>query len=503
MQATSPNPRVERIARAAPPYLLSFAVLWWILVVGRLVIRRHDSYATFDFDLGIHDQSLWLMAHGKWFNTVCGLNIFGHHAVFMYFLLVPLVWLGRGPNTWNVLQVVALGTSAIPLFLMARRRMESDWIALGVAVTWLLVPTTTWLAWETFHPEVMAIPFLLMGIHMAHSRPEGAGRVVRNHNIATVAWLAVAILWKEDIALAVFGLGIIMALRGRRRFGLAVAAGAAVYFAVIGIWMVPALTGEISAYGNLYGDLGTTPFEVAKNSLVHPSRFFARLDNNNALDYAYQVGRPWSFLPLLSPLTLLMAVPQFFINILGLYNFTWSIKFHYQAVTFTIAAVAAIDALSMLKRHGGRIGRFAVIAVLISGYSWSDAKGALPFSKEYSPAIWGQRNAYADGFDAARKRIGPNDAISVHYLLLPHVSHREVVYSFPNPWIRANFLSSPDRYVPFGDVKWIVMITEPLDERSKTLIDDLVARGEFGDAETVGGVTSYRRLAPPSPQSGG
>lgn len=501
MQALRENPRVAGIVRTAPLYLLSFAVLWWILLVGRLVIQRHNSYATFDFDLGIHDQSLWLLAHGKWFNTVCGLNVFGHHAMFMYYVLVPLVWLGRGPNTWNVLQVIALGSSAIPLFLMARRKLANEYIALGVAVAWLLVPTTTWLAWETFHPEVMAVPFLLAGIHMAQCRPEGTGRHVRNHNIATVAWLAVAMLWKEDIALAVMGLGIILMVRGRRRFGLAVAVGAAAYFAFVGLWMVPALTGEISAYGNLYGDLGRTPLEVLKNSVVHPSRFFTRLDNNNALDYGFQIVRPWSFLPLLSPLTLLMMVPQFFINILGVYNFTWAIKFHYQAVPFAISAVAAVEGLALLKRHGGKAGRYAIVAVLVSGFSWSVARGALPFSREYGPAVWGQRNSYGDGFDAARKRIGPDDVISVHYLLVPHMSQREVVYSFPNPWIRANFLSTPDRYVPLGEVKWIVMITDQIDEQSKTLIDGLVKSGEFGDAETIGGVTSYRRLSPPRPQS--
>jgi len=82
---------------------LSSALIWasiftWIIVVGRLVVHRHNNFATFDFDLGIHDQSLWLLANGKWFNTVCGLPVFGHHAMFMYYFLVPFVWLGGGPT---------------------------------------------------------------------------------------------------------------------------------------------------------------------------------------------------------------------------------------------------------------------------------------------------------------------------------------------------------------------------------------------------------------------
>lgn len=483
--------------RFVPETILGGAVVWWIVVVGRLVMQRHNTYGTFDFDLGIHDQHLWLLAHGKWFNTVCGMNVFGHHAVFMYYALVPLVWLGRGPNTWNVLQVIALGACTVPLYLMALRQLASKYMALVIAVAWLLVPTTTWLAWETLHPEVMALPFLLTGIHLATSRSSGGALAVRNRNIATIAWLLVAMMWKEDVSLAVMGLGIILVVRGRRKFGLAVAGLGAAYFVAIAVVLVPSLTGEISAYGQLYGELGTTPFEVARNSVLHPTRFIDRLYDNNAVDYAYQIGRPWGFLPVLSPLTLLMGVPQFFINILTTVEWTWSIKFHYQAIPFTVSAVAAIEGLAWMKRRSIAIARIATVFLLFTGYTWSEQKGILPFGRDYNSGVWSFRDAYDDGFDAARRRIGPNDVVSVHYLLVPHISQREVIYSFPNPWIRANFLSSTDNYVPLGDVMWIVMITEPIDERSKNLIDSLVASGEFGDSETVGGVTSYRRLKQP------
>ena len=67
--------------RLLPGAVLTAAVLSWIWIVGRLVVDRHNSYATFDFDLGIHDQSLWLLSRGKWFNTVCGLPSQGYRSV--------------------------------------------------------------------------------------------------------------------------------------------------------------------------------------------------------------------------------------------------------------------------------------------------------------------------------------------------------------------------------------------------------------------------------------
>jgi len=291
---------------------LSSALIWasiftWIIVVGRLVVHRHNAYATFDFDLGIHDQSLWLLANGKWFNTVCGLPVFGHHAMFMYYFLVPLVWLGGGPNLWNMLQVIALASAAYPVFLIARHRLKSEASALAFGVAWLLLPTTAYLAWETFHPETMAMPFLLMGYHYATSRPEGTGNHVTRHNVITIAWIAVAMLWKEDISLAVMGLGILLMFRKRVRFGAALFAGATLYFLIFAVWFVPHLAGELSAYGALYGNLGTTPSEVVKTSLRHPSLFIDRLSDNNAIGYAGRITSPLGFLPFLAPLTLLMG----------------------------------------------------------------------------------------------------------------------------------------------------------------------------------------------------
>ena len=87
--------------------VILLATLLWIVRFSQLVIPRQNNFTTFDFDLGIHSQSIWLLAHGKFFNTVCGLPVFGHHAEFMYYLLVPLQWLGGGPNLWNVLQIIA------------------------------------------------------------------------------------------------------------------------------------------------------------------------------------------------------------------------------------------------------------------------------------------------------------------------------------------------------------------------------------------------------------
>jgi uncharacterized membrane protein len=281
--------------------------------------------------------------------------------------------------------------------------------------------------------------------------------------------------------------------RNQRRLGFKLVLGGAVYFLVIGVFLVPTLSGDLSAYGALYGNLGTTPFEVAKNSLIHPSRFVNRLSDNNALSYANQITAPLAWVSLLAPLTLIIGIPQFFINILTTADFTWAMMYHYQVLPMIAAALAAIDGAAFLRRHNKLIFQFSLVAVLCSSVWTARNWGNSPYGEKFNTYSWGSYSPSVDGWKAAMKRIGSDDPVSVHYLLVPHVADREIVYTYPNPWIASNFFNQ-GRYVDPKRIKWIVVPEDALGQQSKGMLVNLVASGEFGDVETVNGISSYRRL---------
>ena len=482
--------------RTLPAAVLTGAVIAWIWIVGRLVVDRHNSFATFDFDLGIHDQSLWLLSKGQWFNTVCGLPVFGHHAMFMYWLLVPFVWLGGGPNLWNLIQVAALALGAVPVYLIAKNRLRNDVLACMLGVSWLLLPTVSYLAWETWHPETLALPFLMMGYHYATTRPEGNGSDVRRRNIVAFAWLIVAMLWKEDISLAVMGIAVLLIARRRWKFGGALLGFAALYFLVIGVWMVPTLAGETSAYGMLYGELGKTPFDVVKTSLSEPSLFFDRLSNNNFKGYLGQLSSPLGFVPFLAPLTILMGVPQIFINILTTADFTWAMMYHYQAVPVAAMMLGAIEGAAFLARRAKVLGVLAVTATLLASCIAANSWSLLPFGDKYRAGYWPHGEQVVDGWKAALERVGPDDAVSAHYAFVPHASQREIIYTFPNPWVRTNFLGDPSLLESPSKIKLLVIPDNTMGGTAAEVLEKLISSGEYGDAQTVAGITTYRRMKP-------
>lgn len=495
-----PDARWTRLLPGAAVWAM---VLLWTTVVGRLVVMRHDKFGTFDYDLGIHDQAIWGFANGEWFNTVRGMASLGHHATFAYFLLVPLEWMGAGPNTWNVLQCLAIASCAVPIHAIVRRRTGNTWVGVVFAAAWLLQPWLSWFAQETFHPEVMAMPFLFLGYMLIDPKSDDAvgGRWRRGDWWALSAFV-IAMSWKEDVALAVMMLGLVVWVMGRRRAGLVLGVSGLAWFVIFGAWMVPHLAGGTATYGGIYGELGDSSVSVLVNSIRHPSIFFGRLADNGVGLYATRLLAPLAFLSVLSPLPLLMMVPQFFANILTTANFTYQPRFHYQAIPMVALMIAVIEGTCRLRtRKSGRSAlAFPVAVSMLLAVSFVGARthGVLPIGRDHDKGAWPLGPSNGADWRAALARVGPNDGVSSHYLGVPHLTHRRVVYTFPNPWLNSYYGTSPSDLGDPSEVDWIIVVTTGMNGAASAQLQTLLASGEFGDEHRHGDIASYRRLRPAS-----
>jgi uncharacterized membrane protein len=463
------TPQAEQFDRR-PELLVAAAMAVFVVVFSRLVLLRHNQFRTIDFDLGIHDQSIWLLSRLKSFCTVRGLPVFGHHATFGYIILIPFAWLGAGANVWNVLQVIALAAGAYPLFHLARMRLKNEWLAVVPAVIWLLQPPLQAFAWETFHPEVIALPFLLW----AYLEGE------RKHWRSFAGLLVLTMCWKEDLALAVVGLGLYYLVRNRRRIGAYLVAGGLAWFVIFGAILVPQVAGGKTVYGGLYGDLGETSAQVAKTGILHPDRIVRRLADNQAGSYVRDLIAPTGFTPLAAPGALLIGLPQAAVNLLTLANFTRDLRYHYSAIPLASTGIAMVEGLAVIYRRrkawGRAAGGVAGAAALTATFVW----GLSPLGLRYDTGYWPLRPTNdREVREQSLRLIGPRDAVSADYFLVPHLTHRDIVYTFPNPWTNKNYGISPESHGDVAAVRWLAVDRDLMGPEEITLFNQIIASGEF------------------------
>ena len=171
------------------------------LYVGYFSYESLRLYATYNyppFDLAIFDQGMWLLSHFHApFVTIMGRNLFGDHTSFNLLLLVPVYRLVPEPQGLLVLQTLAIGAAALPIFALARRATRSVGIATAMAAVYLLSPALQQVNLEQFHPEGLQVLVFTLAIYAA---VESRGRLL-------AVMVLLTLLTKEDAALLVVPLG--------------------------------------------------------------------------------------------------------------------------------------------------------------------------------------------------------------------------------------------------------------------------------------------------------
>lgn len=464
------------------------AVVVWIAVMYLHVWRRHDRYGTFDNDLGFHDQYVWLLARGETFSTVLGLHVLGHNATWGYVLLAPLSWVGLGPQGLNLICTIAIGLLGLAVFDLARARGVGDRMALGLCLMVLLHPVTQGNAWETFHPEVMAVVPLVMAYRWAGEQ--------RWWKVA--GWVAFALVWKSDVGLFVAMLGVLVALRGQRGPGLRLMLAGLGWTAVTTMVVIPHYSGGGTVFGPLFGDLGNSPSDVARTALSDPGKVAGRLLDHQPARYGRDLLAPTGFLALAAPGTLVLAAPQMVINLLSDADFTreWRDNSHYQALPLAAMAIASVEGAARLTRRRRLWGERAVAVGVAAAMAGTVAWGSLwPFTTQFDHYWPNDRDPARSAKDAAVALVGRNDSVLAHYLLVPHLTHRREVYSFPNPYRQVFYgVDGTERPDP-ATVEWVLMDLNLLatDGPDRNLWDCIVGSGAFETVLSRDGIVVLRR----------
>jgi uncharacterized membrane protein len=479
----APSTELRDTSTRSTPHLgvraaLGVVTASYITFFSYVTVRNHYGFGTFSFDLGIFDQGVWLLSRFKTpFITLLGLNLFGDHTSFILFLLVPLYWIFPSAAVLLVTQAAALGVGALPTFLIARHKLQSERLALGVAVAYLINPVIAWTNLEQFHPDSFEVPLALFAIYF----------MLRRKWTWFAVFVAALLLVKEDVFLLTVTLGLYVAVYFDRRVGLLTALASIAWFALAFRVILPALngvgtldswrlTGEFGSIGGLFIAAVTHPWRVAAVALG-PGRPW----------YLWQLLAPLALLPLLSPGLLIVAAGPLLSNTLSSFGYQHDIRYHYSTLIIPVLVCAAILGIGRFPSPRVRAGFVGLLAAsaLVTCYLWG------PFGRNaFRPADPGRPEAAAERHAIAL--IPPQASVSGTYFLTPHLDYREHVYDFPNPW-RASYWAGNGTPLPDpGTIDYVVVAPRVMDDDSRRVFDSLQSR-DFQTIYRSHGIVVLRR----------
>ena len=423
-----------------------------------------------------------------------GINVFGDHLSSYTLALAPFVRIFDSIYVLYIMQAIWLGLGAIPVFLLARVKLQSTPAALIFGLIYLLFPALQNMNLENFHPETAVLVMVLFALYFLEQR----------NWKCYLLFSFLACIGKEDVALSFVPVGLYVAVWLREwKWGL-LGSGLALSWFFLGTQvLMPFFLGLSTSdarpmvFSHWFG--GAPAWK-------YPIIFLSRFWDPEALKYFYQLCIPVAMLNLLSPRAVLFLAVPFGINaVSGVYYFR-SINYHYNYVTTAFVFYGAILGSASIVRwlpfRKLRIPALGIIlvatlsATLIANSHWS----FLPFHRHFEVInaeyqylvvnrVLPQKQLVAQVPEAA--------SVSSPHYLVPHLSHRRETYMFPNPfrlviW-NQHFQAGKNPRLSGKDLDYLVLSMTDRQEGSDKFIHDYLFNSiAFEKIREFGGLVLLR-----------
>jgi uncharacterized membrane protein len=333
-----------------------------------------------------------------------------------------LYHVGAGPSTLLVSQGVLASAAAVPLFFAARRLTGSGAAGLALSAAFLLNPHLHAAIQFDFHPETHAFLLLFASLYfLSANRPKAA-----------VAVALPLLLLKEDMALVAFGFACIAWTRGFRREGAMLGTASAAWAVLIVLVVMPLIRGGGSdlteRYSYLTSNTGTLHLLPTATG-----RAISHLWASTVPAVAEMLGSG-GFIGLLSPLAMLLVLPNTLVSGLADHPQQSHLEFHYSVPTLALVWIAVclgLERVARLQRRGGllqyALPGLSLALVVTAGLSFLS-------SSLYAPG------RASPGLDAAQRAalrealelIPAGASVRAQSSILPHLSQRPDVFEFPD-----------------------------------------------------------------------
>jgi len=410
----------------------------YIVFIGGFSLARHWSFQTAMLDLGLNHQAVWSTLHGRPFKQTGGSSL-AYHFEPLIFLLAPFLLVWDKAETLLILQTLLLASGAIPIFLIARAKLQSDLAALAFSLVYLLSPALQAANLADFHTAPLAVPLFLFACYFAF----------RRHLIPFLSFAILTMMAREDMFYLAFLLGLYAFLRLSRKAGAFLMALSLLYALCAFTFIIPhyarATFGENYLYTARYRDLRGV--KEAFNLLL------SRGPGYSAFLLAHT-----GFLSLLAPEVLLLSTPFFLLNVLSNYPPTYTGEQHYSAIFLPFLVLSAVFGVARVRRE---LRPIMLSLMVLSAFS-------LHFLRGFSPLAWNvpfPRVTHHHRLLSQFASLVPAKApLATTTGLYPHFTSRAELYPLPSTgtaeYVLLDVISTTDMHPADFHRKFLELLSE-------------------------------------------
>jgi len=481
----------------APRWLIGCAVggmtLFFVLYFSYYTILHHYQLETRSFDLAIFDNMMWNLLRGKWFKAAPVLGRVGshirHHATFDAYLFAPFYALRQKADTLLALQALVAGAGVIPIYLLAKRRLQSTVQAIVIAYAYVIHAPLHGPVFYDFHFFTTAPFWISWVLYFFETRRNGW---------LFVSWVA-AVLLREELSATLATAGLFYLVSGRRpRLAFWGGVTSAACFLLIKFVIMPAhsVSGADQAYTYVYSGLipsGEGGFGgVLRTVGSSPLFTLNSLLTTDKLAYVLKTMTPVLLLPIRNTRTWILLLPAAIFTLLSTgYMPVIQTYFQYTSNWTSYLFFAAAVALAEWKKttNGGIRVAAAVTSLAITATALSYQYGAIfqhsTFRGGFTQVTFAWNDYYRTRLDdlyALIARIPKDASVAATETEAPHVSNRADCFT-----MRAE-VDDPD-YL-------LAKLDEVSGGESRTRMVKQLKTGQFGFMEARGGFILWGKNQP-------
>lgn len=322
------------------PAVVILGIIFYIVLFGFISLWKYYNFSYNALDLAIINQVFYNSAQGNFFaSSIHPPSYLGDHFTPILFLLLPIYYLFRTPQTLLILQTAVLALAAWPIYLITKKVLNSNW-AMLLAGAWLINPFVQNINLFEFHFLPFAIFFIFWAFYFYQNQKF----------LPFIIFIILALLVREDVALVIFGFGLIALIQKRKiKWWLTPLAASIIYFLLaikITNLFAPAQNYKFFIY---YSWLGNSPVELIRNAILQPQLWISHLLKLGNLEFALGLLLPFIFISLISPFYLLLAFGVFAQLVLGASGASATLlQAHYSSLLLPPIFIASIYSIKKI-----------------------------------------------------------------------------------------------------------------------------------------------------------